>query len=87
MEKLSHWAICLEAISRVGAAAVSTNGMFVVGSSSSVNGDSEAFLWSQANGMIGLGDLPGGNFASSASWRIRRRIGREWRRRDFGGMD
>ncbi len=50
--------------------ATTPNGDFVVGSSSSENGTSgnrlEAYLWSEQAGMIGLGDLPGGEFESSA---------------------
>ncbi|MGA2092423.1 MAG: PEP-CTERM sorting domain-containing protein [Sedimentisphaerales bacterium] len=45
--------------------AVSAYGNAVVGVSSSANG-SEAFIWTEATGMIGLGDLPGGNFWSQA---------------------
>jgi probable HAF family extracellular repeat protein len=49
---------------------VSQNGQVIVGFSSSVNtqsGDYEAFRWTQAGGMVGLGDLPGGSFNSSAT--------------------
>lgn len=44
---------------------VSDDGAVVVGTSESANGI-EAFLWSEATGMIGLGDLPGGEFYSHA---------------------
>jgi uncharacterized membrane protein len=37
----------------------------IVGSSHSANG-TEAFRWTEAGGMIGLGDLPGGTFLSAA---------------------
>ena len=52
-----------------GAVAVSADGSVIAGYSSSANTFSfstEAFLWTQAGGMIGLGDLPGGNFNSTA---------------------
>ncbi len=47
---------------------VSADGAVVVGESSSESsGDyNEAFRWTQADGMVGLGDLPGGDFHSSA---------------------
>jgi probable HAF family extracellular repeat protein len=63
------------------ASAISTDGQAIVGFSSSgrswgqpaippldapYNG-TEAFLWSQEKGMVGLGDLPGGFFSSQAS--------------------
>lgn len=38
----------------------------VVGLSDTPKGNSEAFYWSDATGIIGLGDLPGGNFSSTA---------------------
>jgi probable HAF family extracellular repeat protein len=41
---------------------VSTDGSVVVGSSTNANGISEAFRWTQATGMVGLGILPGANF-------------------------
>lgn len=44
---------------------MSGNGSVVVGISSSANGD-EAFRWTQAGGMVGLGDLAGGEFYSTA---------------------
>lgn len=40
---------------------ISPDGSVVVGSSRSVNGI-EAFRWSEQQGMVGLGDLPGGIF-------------------------
>lgn len=52
-----------------GAVAVSADGAVIAGYSSSANTfsfNTEAFLWTQAGGMIGLGDLPGGNFNSTA---------------------
>lgn len=57
-------------ISRSEAHAVSADGTTVVGGSNSSNNlgsqPDEAFLWTQATGMVGLGDLPGGNFWSKA---------------------
>ena len=44
---------------------VSADGATVVGMSWSELG-AEAFLWTEAEGMIGLGDLPGGDYSSSA---------------------
>ena len=38
---------------------VSADGSVVVGYSTSANGR-EAFRWTEAEGMVGLGDLPGG---------------------------
>ena len=49
---------------------ISPEGNVVVGFSNSSNAPSpfyEAFRWSQATGMVGLGDLPGGAFLSEAS--------------------
>ena len=43
------------------ARAVSADGTVVVGMSN-VNSGLEAFRWTLASGMVGLGDLPGGNF-------------------------
>jgi probable HAF family extracellular repeat protein len=50
------------------ALAVSADGKVVVGDSRSVASVSlgEAFRWTQTSGMVGLGDLPGGQFASQA---------------------
>lgn len=49
---------------------VSADGSVVVGSSSSTGstilGREEAFRWTAATGMVGLGDLPGGVFLSEA---------------------
>lgn len=45
--------------------AVSADGSTVVGSTASPNGG-EAFRWTAGEGMVGLGDLLGGAFASSA---------------------
>ena len=49
---------------------VSADGSVVVGSSKSASsggtGRTEAFRWTQATGMVGLGVLPGGYFSSSA---------------------
>ena len=42
------------------------DGSVVVGSSSSASGY-EAFRWTKATGMVGLGDLPGGEFRSDAN--------------------
>ena len=47
------------------AQAVSADGMTVVGASQSGSGY-EAFRWTFANGIVGLGDLPGGDFRSEA---------------------
>ena len=51
-----------EAVAR----AVSADGSVVVGFTHSPNGRYEAFRWTQAGGMVGLGDLPGGPFESLA---------------------
>jgi probable HAF family extracellular repeat protein len=40
--------------------AVSGDGTVIVGSSTSVNAEREAFRWTEATGMVGLGFLPGG---------------------------
>ena len=47
---------------------VSGDGSVVVGRSrnSTVNGRGEAFRWTEAAGMVSLGDLPGGDFNSQA---------------------
>ena len=51
--------------------AVSGDGLVVVGqsvsASSSVNNNYEAFRWTSSGGMVGLGDLAGGSFGSSAT--------------------
>jgi probable HAF family extracellular repeat protein len=44
---------------------VSADGSVVVGQGLSASG-SEAFRWTSGTGMVGLGDLPGGLFFSSA---------------------
>jgi probable HAF family extracellular repeat protein len=44
---------------------VSGDGLRVVGESYSTSGN-QAFLWTAASGMVGLGDLPGGAFFSRA---------------------
>jgi probable HAF family extracellular repeat protein len=44
---------------------ISADGQVVVGFSGSASG-AEAFRWSAAEGMEGLGDLPGGTFSSEA---------------------
>ena len=44
---------------------VSGDGSAVAGWSSGASGN-EAFLWTQAGGMVGLGDLTGGSFSSIA---------------------
>ena len=47
------------------AADISADGVVVVGSSGIVNtAVGEAFRWSAVEGMIGLGDLPGGEYRS-----------------------
>jgi probable HAF family extracellular repeat protein len=46
---------------------ISSDGRYVSGwSNSNESGDRQAFVWSDASGMIGLGDLPGGLFRSEA---------------------
>ena len=45
---------------------VSDNGTFIVGGEPSASGQWEAFLWSAAGGIRGLGDLSGGVFDSEA---------------------
>ena len=45
---------------------MSADGEVVVGQSSSASGG-EAFRWTAATGMVGLGDLPGGAFAGGAN--------------------
>lgn len=51
---------------------ISSNGKVVVGASQSVKPDpysskaTEAFIWTASGGMIGLGDLPGGELSSQA---------------------
>lgn len=45
---------------------ISRDGTAVVGSSRNASGFQEAFLWTRERGMIGLGDLPGAEFSSSA---------------------
>ena len=52
---------------------VSADGSVVVGRDANADGD-QAFRWTEAGGMVGLGDLPGGNFRSWA-FRFSRRIG------------
>ena len=47
--------------------AVSADGTVIVGGSTSANGFSEAFMWTEAGGTVGLGDLPGGDFCSTAT--------------------
>lgn len=47
------------------AISVSGDGESIVGASTSTQG-TQAFLWTQAIGMVGLGDLPGGIFDSRA---------------------
>ena len=52
------------------ALAVSGDGRVIVGRSRSSNADPErmeAFRWTEATGMVGLGDLPGGDFSSHAT--------------------
>jgi probable HAF family extracellular repeat protein len=44
-----------------GAAGVSSNGLVIVGNSSSSLAPSEAFRWTSGTGMVGLGLLPGGS--------------------------
>jgi probable HAF family extracellular repeat protein len=49
------------------ATAASADGGVIVGVSRMTNSSGEAFRWTLSGGMIGLGDLPGGVFSSSAS--------------------
>lgn len=49
------------------AAAASADGQVIVGVSRTTSNSSEAFRWTKSGGMVGLGDLPGGIFSSSAS--------------------
>jgi probable HAF family extracellular repeat protein len=46
---------------------ISADGSVIVGWSSSASGTEEAFRWTNAGGMVGLGNLPGGTFGSFAS--------------------
>lgn len=46
---------------------LSADGLVVVGYSGSANVGQEAFRWTAATGMVGLGDLPGGYFISAAA--------------------
>lgn len=48
------------------ATAVSADGCVVVGASSAPSAELEAFRWSEAGAMVGLGELPGGTDGSSA---------------------
>ena len=48
------------------AAGVSADGLVVVGFGNSASGP-EAFRWTQATGMVGLGDLLGGQFRSGVT--------------------
>src|SRR5689334_4676153 len=48
-------------LSNSSADAVSADGSTVVGTSSSDRSDLEAFRWTAATGMVGLGFLPGGD--------------------------
>ena len=48
------------------AGAVNSDGSVVVGNSKSSNNDIEAFRWTQAGGMVGLGDLGGGYSQATA---------------------
>ncbi len=45
---------------------VSADGSTVIGWSTNASNNTEAFRWTSAGGMVGLGHLPGGNFFSSA---------------------
>ncbi len=58
-------------ISSSYATGISADGSIVVGWGSSASsggtGRTEAFRWTQATGMVGLGDLPGGIFSSYAT--------------------
>lgn len=53
-----------------GASGINADGSVIVGGGSFFSGGTaytEAFRWTAASGMVGLGDLPGGNFGSSAA--------------------
>jgi len=50
-----------------GANGVSLDGLRIVGSGMNANGKDEAYLWTAETGLVGLGDLPGGNFFSTAT--------------------
>src|SRR5262245_47092881 len=57
------------------ATGVSADGSVVVGSSSSATSgpnpdDREAFRWTAATGMVGLGFLPGGTFSDSGAFGV-----------------
>lgn len=54
----------LEGLGIQAATALSADGTTVVGTLS--GGYGQAFRWSAAGGVVGLGDLPGGNFESTA---------------------
>ena len=59
------WATCPAAIRTASPTTYRPTASVVVGASSSSAG-SEGFIWKAATGMVGIGDLPGGFFASSA---------------------
>ncbi len=53
-------------LTNLNALGISADGSTVVGWGSSTNGR-QAFVWTTAGGMVGLGDLPGGSFSSQAN--------------------
>ena len=55
----------LTGASKSGASGVSADGSVVVGYGNSGSGN-QAFRWTSASGMVGLGDLAGGEFKSNA---------------------
>ena len=44
----------------------SADGSVVVGGTGSTTANGEAYRWTEASGLVGLGDLPGGVFFSEA---------------------
>ena len=58
------WVTCSAVVS-IAKHGVLADGSVVVGTSYSTSG-TEAFRWTSDGGMVGLGDLPGGGFHSSA---------------------
>ncbi len=49
------------------ASAVSADGAVIVGASTSASSDQEAFRWTSATGMVGLGFLPGGTGSAASA--------------------
>ena len=66
-----HWTLA-EGMSPLGsgtsnALGVNGRGTVITGAYVIPNSSTEAFVWTPATGMIGMGDLPGGKFQSSAT--------------------